>query len=146
MNLKDIFKKKKPKETVEKKDQPVKSVEKKPEPAKSVEDKLQQKQVKRKSKVVVAESYRVLKAPQVTEKASNLVEGNQYVFKVWTGTNKIEVKKAVESIYGVDVLRVRIVNIPRKKRKRGKIEGFRKGYKKAIVRVKQGQKIDILSR
>ncbi len=88
----------------------------------------------------------VLVAPHVTEKATELISKNQYVFKVFQKANKIEIKKAIEEIYGVDVLKVRIVRIPRKPRRMGKISGWRKGYKKAIVKIKEGQKIEILSR
>lgn len=93
-----------------------------------------------------AEAYKVLKGPHVTERASDLTAKNQYVFKIWPRANKAAVKKAVEDIFGVDVLGVKIVNVPRKKRRLGRTEGFRKGYKKAIVQVKEGQKIEILPR
>ena len=58
--------------------------------------------------------------------------------------NKTEVKKSVEGIYGVDVLSVNIIRIPAKKRRLGRTEGFRKAYKKAVVTIKEGQKIEIL--
>ncbi|MBI2625323.1 MAG: 50S ribosomal protein L23 [Candidatus Nealsonbacteria bacterium] len=87
---------------------------------------------------------KVLKGPHVTEKATFLGEKNQYVFLVWPDSNKTETKKAIEEIYGVDVLAVRIINIPKKKMRLGRIEGWKKGYKKAIVRIKEGQKIEIM--
>jgi large subunit ribosomal protein L23 len=87
-----------------------------------------------------------LKEPHITEKTTALAKKNQYVFKVYPRTNKIEIKKAVEKLYGVDVLAVRIINIPRKKRVLGRISGWRKGYKKALIKVKEGQKIDVLPR
>jgi large subunit ribosomal protein L23 len=58
--------------------------------------------------------------------------------------NKNEIKNAVEGIYNVDVLSVNVIKIPSKKRRLGKTEGFRKAYKKAIVKIKNGQKIEIL--
>ena len=70
----------------------------------------------------------------------------QYIFKVWPRANKTEIKKAIEDVFGVEVKGVRIVNIPKKKRRLGRIEGFRKGYKKAIVKIKEGQKIEVLPR
>lgn len=88
----------------------------------------------------------VLLKPHVTEKATRLAEGNQYTFQVFRGVNKIEIKNAIEELYGIDVTDVRIVNVPPKKRRRGRIEGWRKGYKKAIVRIKEGQKIEVLPR
>jgi len=91
-------------------------------------------------------AYRILKSPHVTEKAAVLAEWNQYVFEVTPESNKIEVKKAIEDLYGIDVEQIRIVNIPRKIRIfRGK-KGWKHGYKKAIVKIKKGQKIEVLPR
>jgi large subunit ribosomal protein L23 len=92
-------------------------------------------------------AYKVLVSPHVTEKATELGEGNKYVFKVWPNANKIEIKKGVESLYGIDVVGVNIINIHRKKRRVGRRrEGWKKGYKKAIVEIKKGQKIEIMPR
>jgi large subunit ribosomal protein L23 len=89
----------------------------------------------------------LLKFPHITEKAAFLAEkNNQYVFRVADNANKKEIKKAVEDIFGVEVEKVRIVNIPSKRKIVKGIEGSKKGYKKAIVQVKQGQKIEIVSR
>lgn len=91
-------------------------------------------------------AYGILVSPHVTEKATNLAEMNKYTFKVAKVTNKIEIKKAVESNYGVEVVGVKIINIPRKRVRLGKTEGWKKGYKKAIVEIKKGQSIEILPR
>jgi len=91
-------------------------------------------------------AYRVLKSPQVTEKSADLTEKNQYTFKVWPEVNKIEIKKAIEGLYNVDVLSVKIIKVPPKKRRLGKILGWRKGYKKAIIKLGEGQKIEVLPR
>ena len=99
---------------------------------------------KREKKKVVGEAYRILKTPHATEKAADLAEKNQYVFKVWPRANKTEIGKAIKDIYGVDVLSVRIIKVPRKQRRLGKVQGWRKGYKKAIVKIKEGQKIEIM--
>lgn len=88
----------------------------------------------------------VLVAPQITEKAVNLQDDNQYVFKITLTANKSEVKKAVEGVYNVDVLKVRIINNPAKKKRLGRSSGWQAGYKKAIVSVKKGQIIEILPR
>lgn len=87
----------------------------------------------------------VLISPHITEKATNLNEESKYIFKIQPKSNKIGVKKAIESVYGVDVIDVRIINIPRRKRRVGKTTGWAKGYKKAIIKIKKGQKIEILS-
>ncbi|MFA5355761.1 MAG: 50S ribosomal protein L23 [Candidatus Paceibacterota bacterium] len=91
-------------------------------------------------------SFAVLKAPHVTEKASDLTEKNQYVFEVWPKTNKIEIKKAVKDLYNVDAVSVKIINIHSKERRVGRTIGTKQGYKKAIVSLKKGQKIEILPR
>ena len=90
-------------------------------------------------------AYHILLSPHITEKATILNKDNKYVFKVYPHANKIEIKKAIKSAYGVDVSGVEIINIPKKKRRVGKSSGWRKGYKKAIIKVKKGQKIEILS-
>ena len=141
MALFDIFKKKKKTEKKEVK-KPVKA---KPQPK-------AKKRVRKttiapaKPKKISEIAYRVLQKPHVTEKATDLVKKNQYVFRVEKGVNKKDIKKTIEDVYGVDVLHVRVIKVPPKKRRLGRIEGFRKGYKKAIVRIKEGQKIEVLPR
>ena len=88
----------------------------------------------------------ILRGPHVTEKATKLGEKNQYIFKVNNKANKIEIKKAVENLYKVEVLGVRVIRMPRKKRSVGKTSGFKSGFKKAIVNVKEGQKIEVVPR
>ena len=85
----------------------------------------------------------ILKAPHITEKATNLTEKNQHVFKIGKKANKNEIKKAIENLYKVKVLDVKIINVPAKRRQFGGISGWRKGYKKAIVKLEKGQKIEI---
>lgn len=89
-------------------------------------------------------SYEAVKNPHISEKASYLAEKDQYVFQVLPGYNKKEIKNSIEGIYGVDVLSVNIIKIPAKKRRLGRTEGFKKAYRKAIVKIKNGQKIEIL--
>ena len=89
-------------------------------------------------------SYETIKQPHISEKATYLAEKDQYIFEVSPNYNKNEIKKAVEGIYGVDVLSVNVIKIPAKKRRLGRTEGWRKAYKKAIVKIKNGQKIEIL--
>lgn len=93
-------------------------------------------------------TWRILKSPRVSEKAAFLSGMNQYVFNVFPKANKLEIKRAVEKLYNVTVERVRVVNVPAKKRRLGRTEGFRKGlktgYRKAIVTLEKGQTIDIM--
>lgn len=101
---------------------------------------------KARKELKISQGYRILKSPHVTEKATDLAGKNQYVFRVFPEANKIETKKAIEDTYGVDVVSVRIINVPAKKRRLGRTKGMKAGYKKAIVRVKEGQKIEVLPR
>jgi len=82
--------------------------------------------------------------PHITEKATELAAKNQYVFVVQSIASKREIGISVEKAYGVKVERVRIVNVHPKKMRLGKIKGVKKGYKKAIVQIKEGQTIEIL--
>lgn len=156
MKLSDIFKKKK-KEGADKKGEAKKKEVKKPERKEAPLEPLE-KEVKKavskgeeikpiaKRRSVSDNAYKVLHSPHITEKATNFNEENKYVFKIWPKANNYEIKEAIKDIYGVDVVSVRIINVPRRKRRLGKHIGWRKGYKKAIVGVKKGQKIEILPR
>lgn len=87
--------------------------------------------------------YDILKAPIITEQSTKLIESqNRYTFKVATNANKVEIKKAVETIFNVKVLSVNTVNVLPKYKKMGKYEGYKSAYKKAIVKLAEGQKID----
>ncbi|CCP88076.1 50S ribosomal protein L23 [Candidatus Phytoplasma solani] len=90
--------------------------------------------------------YELIKTPIITELTNKLIERqNKYTFKVSKKANKIEIKKALEHIFQVKVLSVNTSNIlPRFKRK-GRFEGYTASYKKAVVKVASGQKIDILA-
>jgi large subunit ribosomal protein L23 len=144
MALFDIFKKKKTPEKkakrVEKKEEPKK--EKKPAEKKEEYIKVEPAIKKR----TFGEAYRILYSPHVTEKATSLTEEDKYTFKVWPRANKNEIKKSVEEVYGVKVVGVKIINVPKKERRTRGQTGWKKGYKKAIVQIKEGQKIEILPR
>lgn len=72
-----------------------------------------------------------------------LRSNDQYVFMVHSGATKPEVKKAVKAIYKVDVVSVNMINRPAKQKRSGNgKKGFQEGYRKAIVTLKKGQKID----
>jgi len=88
----------------------------------------------------------VLISPHITEKATALAQKNQYVFKIFPKANKTEIKKVIEDLYKVEVLNIKIINVPKKRRRLGRISGWKKGYKKAIVKIKEGQKIEVLPR
>ncbi len=85
----------------------------------------------------------VLRAPHITEKTSNLQKKNKYAFLINPRVNKIEVKRAVRSRYDVNAVSVNILNMPGKERRRGRQIGWKPGFKKAIVTLKEGQSIEI---
>jgi large subunit ribosomal protein L23 len=87
----------------------------------------------------------ILIQPRISEKAGQQAKMNKYVFKVATGTNKIEVKKAVEAAYKVRVTQVNIVRNQGKARTFGNRVGRTQAFKKAIVTLRQGDSIQGLT-
>ena len=81
--------------------------------------------------------------PLITEKASELGALNKYVFAINPKMNKIEVKKAIRKIYQVDPLKVNILNFSGKKVRAGRIQGSTKNWKKAVVTLRSGDKIEV---
>ncbi len=93
---------------------------------------------------------RILIKPIITEKATDQSElSNCFSFVVKNTANKIEVKEAVESAYGVSVKAVRTMNYPVKRKtkftKKGVVSGMKGAYKKAIVQLADGENIDFYS-
>ena len=89
--------------------------------------------------------YKILLSPRVTEKTTRVSElSNQYVFHVIKDANKSEVKGAIEMLFEVNVESVRIVNVKGKKKAFRQRLGRRSDWKKAYVRVQEGQVIDLL--
>ena len=82
-------------------------------------------------------------APILTEKASGLNERGAYFFRVHRGVTKPAFARAVSRRYGVAVAAVRMLVMPGKTRVRGRITGWKPGFKKAIVTLKKGEKIEI---
>src|SRR5215469_9220700 len=94
------------------------------------------------------QSAEVLIKPILTEKANNQQEKlGRYAFKVNKKANKLEIKKAVEEFYGVNVTDVHTLVVPGKNKlrstKAGMIQGVKPAYKKAIVTVAEGETIDL---
>ena len=145
-----IFKKNKQKkekeEKVEKveeeKKEPVKQdMEKKEAPKKSEKSEQEKKNVPRKEDT--GDSYKVLIKPVLTEKTTALGENFKYVFKVGINANKVMVKKAIKSVYGVEPVKVNIVRVSGKRVRTGRIRGRTSDWKKAIVTLKKGDKIEV---
>lgn len=84
---------------------------------------------------------KIIVRPIQTEKSANLKNlKNIICFEVSKDANKIEVKKAVEKLFGVKVAEVRAINIKRKPKAYGRYRGHRPGSKKVYVRLKEGEK------
>lgn len=82
--------------------------------------------------------------PRITEKASDNVKNGVYVFDVGSGVNKIQIKNAIKKIYNVDAHKINILKVPSKSVfSKGK-KGVKKGGKKAMVYLKQGDKIEVI--
>lgn len=83
----------------------------------------------------------LIKKPIITEKATRLLEKNQYVFDVVPTATKPEIKAAIESLFDVKVKAVNTLRPPRKKRRVGRFIGYKPLYKRAIVTLKEGDTI-----
>jgi len=87
--------------------------------------------------------YRIIRKPRVTEKALRGVErGRAYPFEVAPGSNKVEIRKAVEAIFNVKVDSVRTMNMIGKAKRTGRFWGTRPNWKKAIVKLQEGHAIE----
>jgi large subunit ribosomal protein L23 len=96
------------------------------------------------SKLVSRESLAdIIRRPLVTEKATLLLENNQYSFEVDPKAAKPEIKAAVEELFNVRVVGVSTQNPPRKKRRVGKFMGHRAQYKRAVVTLALGDSITL---
>ena len=87
--------------------------------------------------------YDKIISPHITEKSTNLSEQNKIIFKVPSKANKVNLKKNIEKIFKVSVIKINTITKKSKSKIiRGRI-GFKKGYKKALVTLKKGQSIDL---
>lgn len=85
-------------------------------------------------------SHEIIRRPLVTEKSTGMKEtSNIIAFEVATGANKIEVKRAVEELFKVKVAEVRLINFQGKVKRLGRFAGRRRNWKKAYVRLAEGQ-------
>ena len=85
----------------------------------------------------------VLISPVVSEKSYGQIVENRYTFKVHKDAHKTQIRQAVEELFDVQVAQVNIVAVKAKPKRRGAFKGVRPGWKKAIVEVRAGEKIDI---
>jgi large subunit ribosomal protein L23 len=87
--------------------------------------------------------HEVLRKPIITEKSTFLGDYGQYVFEVAKDANKIEIRHAVEFIFKVEVRAVNIIRLPGKMRTMGRSRGMTSARKKAVVTLKEGQRIEL---
>lgn len=88
-------------------------------------------------------SYDLIKRPVITEKSSiQKEENNQVTFEVDPRSNQIEIQRAVEKIFNVKVSDVRTMHVRGKTKRRGRILGKRRSWKKAVVTLMPGERIE----
>lgn len=88
----------------------------------------------------------VLQGPHVSEKSTQLADShNQVVFRVRRDANKAEIRRAVEKLFEVEVLKVQVVNVSGKQKRFGRRAGRRAHWKKAYVRLAPGHDIEFLN-
>lgn len=93
-----------------------------------------------------AKLYSIIRAPRISEKTARLQEvSNQYVFEVSTEANKLEIKEAIEKIFGVNVRAVNVVNVKGKNKAFKFRMGRRGDWRKAYVTLAEGQSIDVMA-
>lgn len=89
--------------------------------------------------------YRVIQKPVITEKATDdTAERNAYHFRVPVSANKVEIRQAIEKLFEVEVLSVNTARVRGKIRRRGYTAGATPTWKRAMVRLREGQSIEIL--
>jgi large subunit ribosomal protein L23 len=87
--------------------------------------------------------HQIIVRPLITEKNTILMESNQYSFEVLREASKPEIKHAIETIFNVTVTRVNTLNVRGKMRRRGRESGYTRDWKKAIVTLAAGDRIEI---
>lgn len=90
-------------------------------------------------------AYRILVRPLVTEKTTALQQLGQYAFEVTKGANKMEVRKAVKAVYGVTATSVRVITVLGKPVRSRTGVSRRSSWRKAMVTLKKGDRIDIFA-
>jgi large subunit ribosomal protein L23 len=85
----------------------------------------------------------ILIKPVVSEKSYHQITENRYTFKVHKDAHKTQIRQAVEELFEVKVVSVNVVKMPAKPKRRGTTQGMKPGWKKAIVELKAGDKIEI---
>jgi large subunit ribosomal protein L23 len=92
---------------------------------------------------VSLDARQVLIAPVVSEKSYSLIDASKYSFKVHPKAHKTQIRQAVEELFDVKVVSVNVLKVQPKPKRRGLSRGTKPGWKKAIVELRQGDKIEI---
>ena len=87
----------------------------------------------------------IIKYPIITDKATRLLENNQYSFIVDPDSDKITIKMSIENLFNVKVIKINTCQLPRKKKRVGKYTGWKSHYKKAIVTLSKGDTINLFA-
>lgn len=141
MALLDIFKGRKKKKADEKLKRPPKGVFKQSKQIEAEKEEVKEEKKPKQKESLLAS--RVLLSSHTTEKSTISAESGVYVFRVAPNSNKVMIKQAIEEFYGFRPRKVSITNMPSKRRiNRGKV-GTRSGFKKAVVYLKEGDKIEV---
>jgi large subunit ribosomal protein L23 len=90
-------------------------------------------------------NVQIIKYPIITDKATRLLENNQYSFIVDRYSNKLNIKVAIEYLFKVKVIKVNTCLLPRKKKRVGKYIGWKPQYKKAVVTLSEGDVINLFT-
>ena len=90
-------------------------------------------------------SGQIVKYPIITDKATRLLENNQYSFVVDRYSDKIEIKEAIENLFDVKIIKINTCRLPRKQKRVGKYIGWKPQYKKAIVTLSEGDVINLFT-
>ena len=128
---------------IKKSDADTKATEEKVEDVVAAPKATKKKVASKKSKSSKASETNVILRPLVTEKTAVLASAGKYVFVVSTGANRIQVKTAIKEMFGVAPTSVNIQNVRGKRVRFGKRRGKRSDWKKAVVSLPKGQKINV---
>ncbi len=83
--------------------------------------------------------------PIITEHSYDMIEENVYTFEVAKSANKIEIRQAVETIFGVTVIKVNTLNVKPKKKRVRYVQGETRAWKKAMVTIAEGETIELFA-
>ena len=87
----------------------------------------------------------IIKYPLISDKSTQLLDNNKYIFIADRYSNKPTIKVAIETLFGVKVIKINTCNLPRKKKRVGKYTGWKSQYKKVVVTLEKGDVINLFT-